>query len=209
MWQFGLPAEKRKVARRRCEGRHRRMPPKQHIRYWILTPVAPFVNFAAPREAQHVQIRSLVRGARVREAMVPRFRGLDPEMSLRGAVDELLADHQQDFPVMEQGQVTGVLHRVDLFAALAQGRFDDTVRDVMTRDCQFVDESMPLDQAFALMQQTGHSMLPVLRDHCLVGVLTSDNIEEWLVVESRTLGSASRCHPATNPSAFLKDAVSY
>jgi predicted transcriptional regulator len=77
-----------------------------------------------------------------------------------------------------------VLHRVDLFAALGQGRFDDTVRDVMTRDCQFVDESMPLDQAFTLMQQTGHSMLPVLRGHCLVGVLTSDNIEEWLVVRA-------------------------
>ena len=52
----------------------------------------------------------------------------------------------------------------------------------MTRDCHIIDESMPLDQAFAIMQQTGHSMLPVLRDQRLVGVLTTDNIEEWLVV---------------------------
>ena len=34
------------------------------------------------------------------------------------------------------------------------------------------------------MQQSGRSMLPVLHGHRLVGVLTSDNIEEWLLVRS-------------------------
>ena len=105
-------------------------------------------------------------------------------MSLRAAVEELLADHQQDFPVVESGQVIGVLHRVDLLSCVAQGRFDATVRDVMARDCQFIEETMPLDQAFAIMQQSGRSMLPVLHGHSLVGVLTSDNIEEWLMVRS-------------------------
>ena len=151
---------------------------------WMLMLVAFFVYFAARGEAQHVQTRSLVRGARVREAMVPRFRALDPGMSLRAAVEELLADHQQDFPVVESGQVIGVLHRVDLLSCVAQGRCDATVRDVMARDCQFIEETMPLDQAFAIMQQSGRSMLPVLHGHSLVGVLTSDNIEEWLLVRS-------------------------
>jgi len=151
---------------------------------WMLMLVAFFVYFAARGEAQHVQTRSLVRGARVREAMVPRFRALDPGMSLRAAVDELLADHQQDFPVVERGQVIGVLHRVDLLSGVAQGRFGATVRDVMARDCQFIEETMPLDQAFAIVQQSGRSMLPVLHGHSLVGVLTSDNIEEWLLVRS-------------------------
>jgi len=52
---------------------------------WMLMLVAFFVYFAARGEARHVQMRLLVRGARVREAMVPRFRGLDPDMSLRTA----------------------------------------------------------------------------------------------------------------------------
>ncbi|MCU0963347.1 MAG: CBS domain-containing protein, partial [Pirellulaceae bacterium] len=158
---------------------------------WMLMLVGFFVYFAARGEAQHVQTRSLVRGARVREAMVPRFRGLDPEMSLRGAVEELLADHQQDFPVVERGQVIGVLHRVDLLSGVAQGRLETTVRDVMARNCPFIEESMPLDQAFAIMQQAGRSMLPVLHGHSLVGVLTSDNIEEWLMVRSALRQHAS------------------
>ena len=158
---------------------------------WMLMLVACFVYFAARGEAQHVRTRALVRGARVREAMVPRFRGLEPGMSLRAAVAELLADHQQDFPVVERGQVVGVLHRVDLLSGVAQGRLDATVRDVMARECQFIDESMPLDQAFAIMQQSGRAMLPVLHGHSLVGVLTSDNIEEWLLVRA-----ALRQHPS-------------
>ena len=117
----------------------------------MLMLVAFFVYFAARGEAQHVQMRSLVRGARVREAMVSRFRGLSPETSLSAAVQELLADHQQDFPVVERGRVVGVLHRVDLLASLAQGRLDSTIREVMARDCQFIDESMPLDQAFSVL----------------------------------------------------------
>ena len=49
---------------------------------------------------------------------------------------------------------------------------------------------MPLDQAFAIMQQSGLSMLPVLHGHSLVGVLTTDNIEEWLMVRSALLPRA-------------------
>ena len=159
---------------------------------WMLMLVAFFVYFAARGEAQHVQTRSLVRGARVREAMVSRFRGLSPETSLSAAVQELLADHQQDFPVVERGRVIGVLHRVDLLASLAHGRLDSTIREVMARDCPFIDESMPLDQAFAIMQQSGLSMLPVLHGHSLVGVLTTDNVEEWLMVRSALLPRAER-----------------
>ena len=47
------------------------------------------------------------------------------------------------FPVVERGQVIGVLHRVDLLSGVAQGRWDATVRDVMARDCQFIEETMP------------------------------------------------------------------
>ena len=166
---------------------------------WMLMLVAFFVYFAARGEAQHVQTRSLVRGARVREAMVSRFRGLSPETSLSAAVQELLADHQQDFPVVERGRVIGVLHRVDLLASLAQGRLDSTIREVMARDCQCIDQSMPLDQAFAIMQQAAVSMLPVLHGHSLVGVLTSDNIEEWLMVRSALRQGAERA-VAGNPT---------
>lgn len=151
---------------------------------WMLMLVAFFVYFAARGEARHVAMRSLVHGARVREAMASKFRGLSPDATLAAATEALLADHQQDFPVIEQGRVIGVLNRVDLLSALAQGRIHSTTRDVMRCDCQFVDESMPLDQAYAVMQQSACTTLPVLRDHTLIGVLTTDNIEEWLMIRA-------------------------
>jgi predicted transcriptional regulator len=166
---------------------------------WMLMLVALFVYFAARGEAQQVTMRSLVRGARVRDAMASQFRGLHPDWPLSAAIDALLADHQQDFPVVEQERVVGVLNRVDLLNSLAQGRLDRSVREVMAKNCPFIEESMPLDQAFAIMQQAAVSMLPVLHGHSLVGVLTSDNIEEWLMVRSALRQGAERA-VAGNPT---------
>lgn len=151
---------------------------------WMLMLIAFVVYFAARGEAQQVQMRSLVSGARVREAMASRLRGLSASWTLSHAVEALLEGHQQDFPVVEDGQVIGVLHRLDLLSSLAAGRADAPIRDVMTRGCQFVEESMPLDQAFAIMQQSGCTLLPVVHGRDLVGVLTSANIEEWLMVRA-------------------------
>jgi Zn-dependent protease len=170
---------------------------------WMLMLVAFFVYFAARGEARHVQMRSLVQGARVRDVMVPRYHVLAPELPLTAAVDALLADHQQDFPVVAEGRVIGTLHRVDLLASLAQGRLDAAIRDVMTRDGHFIDESMPLDQAFGILQQSGTAMLPVLHGHELVGVLTTDNIEEWLLVRAalRQRNTAAASTSAAPPRA--------
>lgn len=164
---------------------------------WMLMLVALFVYFAARGEAQQVSMRSLVRGAHVRDAMAARFRGLRADSPLSDAVAALLADHQQDFPVVEEDRVVGVLNRVDLLTALAQGQLHSAVRDVMARNCQFVEDSMPLDQAYAIMQQAGCTLLPVVRGADLVGVLTADNIEEWLMVRA-----ALRRHVGANADSF-------
>ncbi|MGE0756292.1 MAG: M50 family metallopeptidase [Pirellulaceae bacterium] len=163
---------------------------------WTLILVAAFVFLAARSESQQVQRKSLVGGASVREAMARRFRGLPPDTSVAEAVSELLADHQQDFPVVDRGRVVGVVHRADLLSQLGQGRLDATLRDVMGRSCIFVDEAMPLEQACDVMQRGGHSMLPVFRGHSLVGVLTRDNVEEWLMIRAALSGWVGRSRVA-------------
>ena len=50
------------------------------------------------------------------------FRTLRSEDSLETAIHELLAGSQQDFPVLADGSLAGILRRNDLVQALAQGR---------------------------------------------------------------------------------------
>ena len=80
--------------------------------------IALFVWLAGTQEAGFVQIRSALGNIPVMRAMVTDFRTLHPDDPIGRAVDHVLAGFQQDFPVVEDGRLVGVLTRNDLASAL-------------------------------------------------------------------------------------------
>jgi CBS domain-containing protein len=148
----------------------------------MLVFIALFVWLGAQQEAQVAQMRSAFQGIPVREAMITRFRTLNQDDPLTVAKDELLAGAQQDFPVVADGQVVGVLSRKDLVRGLADRGMTGRVGDAMTRDCPVAQESEPLELAFLRMRQRGCSTLPVLRGPTLIGILTQENVGELMMV---------------------------
>jgi Zn-dependent protease/CBS domain-containing protein len=151
---------------------------------WFLLFIALFVYLGAQQEAHVVQVRSLLRGVPVRAAMITRFQALSETDPLSMALDELLAGHQQDFPVLAQERIAGLLTRNDLMAAVAQGRQNAAVGEVMRRDCMMVDEGEMLEATFERMRAGQCSALPVLRAGRLVGMITLENVGEWLMIHS-------------------------
>ncbi|MFZ5832021.1 MAG: CBS domain-containing protein [Planctomycetota bacterium] len=146
--------------------------------------IALFVYLGAQQESNVVQMRSLLRGIPLRAAMVTRFRTVDESAPLSAIVQELLAGYQQDFPVVRDGRVVGVLTRSNIMAALAGGPREAQVGQLMRRDCLTADENDMLDQTFERMRETQCSSVPVLRGDTLVGMLTLENVGEWMMVHS-------------------------
>lgn len=151
---------------------------------WILLFIALFVYLGAQEEAHTAHVRSLLRGVPVREAMVTRFRTLAQTDQLKAAVDELLAGQQHDFPVLEEDRLVGMLTRNDLVASLSQGKHDVQVSEIMQRDCGLVDDSAMLDDTFQRMREMGCSTVPVVRAGQLVGIVTLENVGEWMMIHS-------------------------
>jgi Zn-dependent protease/CBS domain-containing protein len=153
---------------------------------WVLLMViALFVFLGAQAEAEMVQVTSTLKGLRVHDAMITRFRALSAEDSLAVAVSELIAGCQHDFPVREGDRVVGMLTRNDLVKALAQGSSNATVGSVMRSDCQTVTENDPLEKSYELLRQNNCSTLPVVSDQRrLVGMITLENIAERIMVNS-------------------------
>ena len=145
--------------------------------------IALFVWLAGSQEAGLVQIRSALGGIPVMRAMITDFRTLHPDDPLEQAVEHVLAGFQQDFPVVEDGRLVGVLTRNDLAAALGRYGPETRVGDVMQRDFATADPHEILQTAFARLQDGHARTLPVVQDGRLLGLLTADNLAEVLMIQ--------------------------
>lgn len=146
--------------------------------------IALFVWMGAEQESAMAQIHTSLGGIPVQRVMLTDFRTLKPDDTLARAVEHILAGWQQDFPVVFGDHVLGVLTRRDLLRTLAQRGADVPVRDAMRRDFQMADSHDMLEKALALLQSCDCHTLPVQHNDRLVGLLTMDNVGEFLMIQS-------------------------
>ncbi|PYO98904.1 MAG: site-2 protease family protein [Gemmatimonadetes bacterium] len=148
--------------------------------------IALFVWIGAAQEASMVQMRTALSGIPVSRAMLTDFRTVAPDDPAQRVLELILAGSQQDFPVVDGGKggrLAGVLLRSDVLKALARGA-DWRVRDVMRREFEVVDAADMLDTALARLQACACHALPVTSRGALVGILTMDNVGEFLLIQS-------------------------
>lgn len=157
--------------------------------------IALFVWMGAEQEAAMVRMRSSLGGIPVQQVMLTTFQTLRPDDTLSTAVEHILAGWQQDFPVVFGDHVLGVLTREALLKALGQGGSDSLVRDAMQRDFKMADSHDMLEHAVGLLRECGCRAIPVEHGGRLVGMLTLDNVGEFIMIRS-ALRQARRPGPA-------------
>jgi Zn-dependent protease/CBS domain-containing protein len=153
--------------------------------------IALFVWIGAAQEASMVQMKSALAGIPVRRAMITEFRTLSPRDVLDRAVELLVTGAQKDFPVVDDGRIVGLLLHADLPGVLARRGPGAPVVDVMRRDFETVDSHEMLDIAFRRLQACECHTVPVLHNGLLVGLVTMDNVGEFLSVQA-ALGERGR-----------------
>jgi Zn-dependent protease/predicted transcriptional regulator len=157
----------------------------------FLVLIAFFVWMGAAQEASAVVTKSLITGIPVARAMITEFQILSPSDPLTRAIEHIMAGFQHDFPVVDDGRIVGVLTRSDLLTAVAQKGQAALVADVMQKEFLTASPDETLEKAFARLQNTACPALPVLTDGKLVGIVTAENVGEYLLVQE-----ALRSRPA-------------
>ncbi len=158
----------------------------------LLIFIALFVALGAQAEARYAEVKYLMQGVPVREAMVRRFGTLPPRATVQEAVEALLAGSQQDFPVVDEGRVVGMILHTDLIGALSAAGAEAPVTQIMRPDPPIIHEGDMLDAVYARMNESGVTALPVLRREKLVGMITAANVGEWMMVRSAAEGGGRR-----------------
>jgi len=150
----------------------------------MLVFIALFVWIGAGQEASMVQMKSALAGIPVSRAMLTDFKTLASTDPLSRAVELVLQGSQQDFPVLANDAVAGILTRADLLKALTQQQPSTPVNAVMQRQFLQVEAGEMLESLFAHLQECRCHTVPVTRHGSLVGLITSDNIGEFLMIQA-------------------------
>lgn len=156
--------------------------------------VALFVWVGATTEASAVTMRTVLAGVPVARAMMTEFHAVDGDTPLREVARLVVAGSQRDFPVVVDASVVGILTRDTLIRALAEHGAECPVRDVMLTAFSTVAPDDSLESAFSQLQTPDCPMLPVMAENRLVGLLTADNIGEYVMVRGAFTPTRAMTH---------------
>lgn len=147
--------------------------------------IAFFVYIGASQEASAVQMKNVISGIPVGRAMLTDYKSLSPRDPLSRMAQLILAGSQHDFPVIDDNaQIVGVVTRDDFLAALTQHGQNIAVSAVMKSNPPEVDSYDMVEMALMRIQESGFPTLPVTHAGKLVGVITAENITEYLMIRT-------------------------
>jgi CBS-domain-containing membrane protein len=143
-----------------------------------------FVWIGASQEACAAQIKASLSGTPASAAMLTNFDTLCCSDTLAAAVRMTLSGSQHDFPVLDRQSVVGILTRTDLLVALADFGHDHPVMSVMRRKFLIAEPAEMLEMALQRLQECDCHTMPVIHSGQLVGLITMDNLGEYLLSEA-------------------------
>jgi Zn-dependent protease/predicted transcriptional regulator len=161
----------------------------------ILLLIAVFVWFGADQENAATRLRAAFAGVPVEDVMITEFHVLSPEDELQRGVDFVRASRQQDFPVLQDRAVVGMLGWDDLIAGLSSIGPRGRVGDIMQRRVQTVPCTALVERVLDRAGDDDFRTLPVTRAGCVVGLFTSENLLESMILKdasARVVGGTER-----------------
>jgi len=120
----------------------------------------------------------------VKDAMVTDFVTLSPSDPLKRAVELTLTTSQRDFPIVEDGELRGILTQPVLFDVLQRRDQEVSVDEVIVKEFVSVDSLDKLETAFVQLNSCNCTTIPVLRNGQLIGLLTTENVGELVKIQS-------------------------
>ena len=153
-----------------------------------LTIVGIIIFSAAQLEERAVVFQSVLDNVRLEEVMLTDFATLSPADTLEDALEKAVHSLQDDFPVVRGSDMVGVISRQRILEALrAEG--NGYVQAVMNKIFEVSIRQESLASAFRKLTARNLSIIPVVEDQRLVGIVTLQNLMHSmaLLAESRKL----------------------
>lgn len=149
----------------------------------ILVFLSLFLLIGSFSENKTVHQMGLLKGYKVRDAMLKHITVFDPEESMEDIVNVILTTSETNFVVLKDKKIVGLLYHSDII----QNSYKRTllVKDLMVTDFKIVSAEKELSVAYELMQNEIHPFFPVVEKEELIGAIDFANMHEFLLLEDK------------------------
>ncbi len=147
-----------------------------------------FMFVAAQMEERTVMFLSVVEAVHMEDIMLTEFSILSPADTLEDALSKAVHSLQDDFPVVRGGDLVGVINKQTILEQLRR-EGNGYVQSVMSKAFEVAAKSESLASAFRRLTSQGLTLIPVVDQERLVGIVTLQNLMHsmGLLAESRRL----------------------
>ncbi len=147
--------------------------------------IALFVYFGASGEYMMIRHMSLLKGHKVREAMMTEFTTLQTEDTMEKVGSVLLSGTERHFVVVgPSGEVAGVLFNEDITEAFQNKQTQQSAGDLMKKDFLMVSPHEDLSTIYRKVQGRQLSFFPVMENGFLIGTVDMENINEFMMIQA-------------------------
>jgi Zn-dependent protease len=150
--------------------------------------VGLFLFLATQMEERTAMFQSVAEAVRMEDVMLTHFSTLSPADTLEDALSKAVHSLQDDFPVVSGSDLVGVINRQIIVERLRR-EGNGYVQGAMNKAFEIASRSESLASAFRKLTTRGLTLIPVVDQERLVGIVTLQNLMHsmGLLAESRRL----------------------
>lgn len=146
--------------------------------------IAAFIYMAASSEGLQVKVAETIKRYSVRDVLARNFIHIKKDVTLSKILEFVFHTHQEDFLVMEDGRLEGVITRRDVMRALHEKGKEVTAGQIMRTDIPPVEVDQKLHVVQKLMLKHNTSAMPVKKRDNIIGIITLDDINRIFIMMS-------------------------
>ena len=154
---------------------------------WLML-VGFFLFVAVQIEDRSLLFHSVIEDVKLEEIMLTDFSTLSPADTLQDALEKAVHSLQDDFPVIRGADMVGVINRQAILKAL-HDQGNGYVQSAMQKAFEIGSRSDSLAAAFRKITAQNATLIPVVEQNRLVGIVTLQNLTHsmGLLAETRKL----------------------
>jgi Zn-dependent protease/predicted transcriptional regulator len=149
---------------------------------WWMALIAIFIYLGAEGEERMVAVKSSLGKSPVKLAMLTEVHTVSPDETVGEVLESICHGLQQDFPVVEEGEVVGILTREAIFSALHKHEKSIRVKEVMQKDFVSTTEDASLSEIYKTMTSHRLFVMPVMKDKKLRGMINLEQIGKYHMI---------------------------